>query len=88
MNDVPIQIRNPDVVRAIRQLAAEKRLPITEVVGEVVSAELSRMERERQTRVQRRIAAINAAVEQFNALPVLGPPLTDDDLYDEDGLPK
>ena len=88
MNDVPIQIRNPDVVRAIRQLAAEKRLPITEVVGEAVNAELSRITAGREAEVQRRLAAVRAIVERFNALPVVGPLLTDDDLYDEDGLPK
>lgn len=88
MNDVPIQIRNPDVVRAIRQLAAERRQPITEVIGEVVNAELSRIKAGRGAEVQRRLAAIQDAVERFNALPVIGPLLTDDDLYDEDGLPK
>jgi hypothetical protein len=88
MNDVPIQIRNPDVIRAIRQLAAEKRLPITEVVGEAVNAELSRIGTSRKAEVQRRLAAIADAVERFNALPVVGPMLTDEDLYDEDGLPK
>jgi hypothetical protein len=88
MSDVPIQIRNPEIVRAIRQLAAEKRLPITDVVGEVVRAELSRIEAVRGAEVQRRLSKIRDAVERFNALPVVGPLLTDDDLYDEDGLPK
>jgi hypothetical protein len=88
MNDVPIQIRNPDVVRAIRQLAAEKGQPITDVIGQVVNAELSRIEAGREVEVQRRLAAVRDIVERFNALPVVGPLLTDDDLYDEDGLPK
>jgi hypothetical protein len=88
MNDVPIQIRNPDVIRAIRQLAAEKRQPITEVIGEVVNAELSRIEASREAEVQRRLAAARRIVAEFNALPVIGPLLTDDDLYDEDGFPK
>jgi len=38
--------------------------------------------------VQRRLAAVRDIVERFNALPVVGPLLTDADIYDEDGLPK
>jgi len=88
MNDVPIQIRNPDVIRAIRQLAAKKRQPITEVIGEAVNAELSRIETGREAEIQRRVAAVRDIARRFNELPVVGPILTDDDLYDEDGLPK
>jgi hypothetical protein len=88
MNDVPIQIRNPDVIRAIRQLAAKKRQPITEVIGDAVNAELSRIETGREAEIQRRVAAVRDIARRFNKLPVVGPMLTDDDLYDEDGLPK
>jgi len=88
MNDVPIQIRNPEVIRAIRELAARKGQPITEVVGDAVHAELHRLQGDRQAVTDRRMAAIRDAVERFNALPVVGPLLTDDDLYDEDGFPK
>ena len=56
MNDVPIQIRNPEVIRAIRELAARKRLPITEVVGEAVSAELGRLDCLKEAEVSRRLA--------------------------------
>jgi hypothetical protein len=88
MNDVPIQIRNPEVIRAIRQLAARMGRPITDAVGEAVNAELSRLQRDQEVGIQQRLAAIRDAVERFNALPVVGSLLTDDDLYDEDGLPK
>jgi hypothetical protein len=88
MNDAPIQIRNPEVTKAIRALAQKRGLPITEAVAEAVKAELKRLEGLREAEVQRRLAAIHEAVERFNALPIVGPLLTDDDLYDEDGLPK
>ena len=35
-----------------------------------------------------RLAAIREIVRQIRAFPVVGPTLTDDDLNDEDGLPK
>jgi hypothetical protein len=88
MNDAPIQIRNPEVVRALRRLAAKKGKPITDTVGELVGAELSRIDRVDDAEVQRRLKAARRIVAEFNALPVVGPLLTDDDLYDEDGLPK
>jgi hypothetical protein len=88
MNDAPIQIRNPDVVRAIRRLAEETGRPITEAVGAAVQAELRRLEAIDEAEVQRRLQAVRDIVDRFNALPVVGPPLTDEDLYDEDGLPK
>ena len=88
MNDAPIQIRNPEVTRAIRALAEKKGQPITDVVAEAVNAELERLEDVRKTEAQRRLALIEDAVTRFNALPVVGPLLADDDLYDEDGFPK
>ena len=87
MNDAPIQIRNPDVTRAIRELAEKKGQPITEAVAEAVNAELVRPGGEREAVVKRKLAAVREIVERLNALPVVGPLLTDDDLYDEDGLP-
>jgi hypothetical protein len=88
MNDAPIQIRNPEVTRAIRELAEKKGQPITEVVADAVQAELARLGDAQEAEVQRRIAKAEAIVARFRALPKLGPPLIDDDLYDEDGLPK
>ncbi len=88
MTDAPIQIRKPEVTRAIRALAEKKGQPITDVVAEAVNTELQRLEAAGEAEVQRRLALIEDAVARFNALPVLGPLLTDDDLYDEDGFPK
>jgi hypothetical protein len=88
MNDAPIQIRNPDVTRAIRALAEQKGQPITDVVAEAVNTELQRLEAGREAEVRRRLALIEDAVARFNALPAVGPLLTDDDLYDEDGFPR
>jgi hypothetical protein len=88
MNDVPIQIRNPEVVRAIRALATESGQPITQAVAGAVAAELQRRRSARDEDQARRLAAIRQIVKQFQKLPIVGPGLTDEDLYDEDGLPR
>jgi hypothetical protein len=88
MNDAPIQIRNPEVTRAIRALAEKKGQPITDVVAEAVNAELTRLACDRETETERRIARAEEIVARFNALPKVGPLLTDEDLYDEDGFPR
>lgn len=88
MNDAPIQIRNPEVVRAIRALARKTGQPITEAVGVAVNAELRRQKVKRDAEFERRLKAIHEAAEKFRGLPIVGPLLTDDDLYDEDGMPK
>jgi hypothetical protein len=74
----PIQIRNDDVVRDIRLLAELTGKSITEVVADSVRARLAEAQANKRGEIQRRVAA----------LPNVGPLLTDDDLYDEHGLPK
>jgi len=88
MNDTPIQIRNPEVVRAIRALAQKTGQPITEAVGVAVEAELKRRDVVSDEERARRLRAMREAVKRFHQLPIVGPLLTDDDLYDEDGLPR
>ena len=88
MSDAPIQIRNPNVVRAIRRLAEKTGLPITDAVGEAVEAELRRRDEVDDVGYRRRRAAIREIVEELRKLPRTGPPLSDDDLYDADGLPR
>ena len=88
MNDAPIQIRNPEVIRVLREVAARRGQPITQAVGELARAELERIEAKREGVIQRRRAAIREVVEKLHRLPVVGPRLTDADFYDEDGFPK
>jgi len=88
MKDAPIQIRKPEVVRAIRELAEGSGQPITEAVANAVREALQRRAAADEAEYQQRLAAIRDAVKRFNELPIVGPLLTDDDLYDEDGLPR
>ncbi|HZL00349.1 MAG TPA: type II toxin-antitoxin system VapB family antitoxin [Caulobacteraceae bacterium] len=88
MNDAPIQIRNPEVVRAIRALAQKTGRPITETVATAVDAELKRRDVLGDEERKRKLRAMRDIVARIQQLPIIGPDLTDDDLYDEDGLPK
>jgi len=88
MNDTPIQIRNPEVVRAIRALADQTHVPITEAVGTAVREALKRQGFVRDAAFEERLAAIKDISRRIRELPVVGPIMTDDDIYDEDGLPK
>lgn len=83
----PIQIRNEDVVRDIRELAALKNEAITEAVATAVRTELMKLRRA-STPAAERERKIDEIMARVRALPPTGQTLTDDDLYDEDGLPR
>ena len=82
----PIQIRNEDVVRDIREAVALTQQSITEVVADGVRMVLDQARRRATKEIRER--EIDRILAEVRALPQLGPPLTDDDLYDQDGLPK
>ena len=86
MTDAPVQIRNEDVVRDIRELAALTGKPITEAVATAVRSELKRARGRGD--LDRRRRAIDDAVRRFREAPVTGAMLSDDDLYDQHGLPR
>jgi hypothetical protein len=88
MNDAPIQIRNPEVVRALREVAAQRNQPLTQAIGEIARAELERLKADKDARYHQRVESIRRRVAELHELPILGPPLTDDELYDEEGLPR
>ncbi|WP_295706824.1 type II toxin-antitoxin system VapB family antitoxin [uncultured Brevundimonas sp.] len=86
--NAPVQIRKPDVAERLRNMALREGLSITELVDQMAREREARPDEARRAEIERKIAAVNEIVREFNALPVLGPLLTDDDIYDEDGLPK
>ena len=86
--NAPVQIRKPDVAERLRNMALREGVSITELVDQMAREREARPDEARRAEIERKIAAVNEIVREFNALPVLGPLLTDDDIYDEDGLPK
>ena len=81
----PVQIKNHEVVRDIRELAALTRQPITEAVASAVRSELQRARR--LSEIEQRRRAVREIVDRLHARPRIGPALADEDLYDDDGLP-
>ncbi len=88
MTDAPIQIRNPETVRVIRRFADLLGKPITEAVKIATEEALTRRAQADQGGYERRLAALEEISRRAAALPIVGPKLMDEDLYDEEGLPK
>lgn len=86
--NAPVQIRKPNVVERLRELARLEGKSITDLVDEMVRERDERLVARREAEIEAKLAAVEEIVAHFNSLPVVGPLLTDDDLYDEDGLPK
>ncbi|MEO8656975.1 MAG: type II toxin-antitoxin system VapB family antitoxin [Bryobacteraceae bacterium] len=84
----PIQIKRSDVAEDARELAALTGLSLTEAIAKAVRVQLA-IERVKanKTRSKRRSEAERTLAE-LRSLPIVGPHLTDDDLYGPDGLPK
>lgn len=86
--NAPVQIRKTDTVERLRRLAAMEGKSITTLVDEMVRERDERLAAQRADDIAIRRRAVEDIVAHFNSLPVVGPLLTDDDFYDEDGLPK
>jgi hypothetical protein len=86
--NAPVQIRKSDTVERLRRLAALEGKSITDLVDEMVRERDRQYEEHRQADIAVRRKAVEEIVAHFNSLPIVGPLLTDNDFYDEDGLPK
>ena len=86
--NAPVQIRKAETVERLRRLAEIEGKTITELVDEMVRERDERLTAAREADIARRRRAVEEIVREFNNLPVTGPLLTDDDIYDEDGLPR
>lgn len=84
----PIQIKRSEVAADARELAALTGLSLTEAIAKAVRAQMA-IERVKanKARSKRRSEAERTLVE-LRSLPIVGPYLTDDDLYGPHGLPK
>jgi hypothetical protein len=84
----PIQIRNKDVVDDIRLLAVLSGQPITRVVADAVRARLAEVQLKKRGEIGDKLRKIRSIQKRIRKLPVVGRPLTDADIYDENGLPR
>lgn len=88
MTDALIQIRNPEVVRDIRALAERMGLPLTDAVADAVRRRLAEENAKAPPSPGDRKRRVRELVTAFRSLPKVGPALTDNDLYDENGFPR
>lgn len=86
--NAPVQIRKAATVERLRRLAALEGKTITELVDELARERDERLAATREADIERRLGQVRETVRRFQALPIVGPLLTDDDFYDKDGLPK
>ena len=86
--NAPVQIRKPEVAERLRELARLEGKSITDLVEDMVRERDERLIARREAEIEAKLAAVEEIVAHFNSLPIIGPLLTDDDIYDEDGLPK
>ena len=84
----PIQIKRPDVVQDVRALADLTGVSITDAIAEAVRSQLALARTNADARLRKRRREAEKGLAEIRKLPVVGPPLTDSDLYDEDGFPK
>lgn len=84
----PIQIKRPDVTAEVRTLAALTGLSITDAIGQAVKAQLAIELVRASAKLSKRRREAEKALAELRRLPVVGPDLSDRDLYDADGLPK
>lgn len=86
--NAPVQIRKAETVERLRRLAALEGKSITELVDEMVRERDQRLVADRQADIEARRRGVEEAVRRFQSLPIVGPLLSDDDFYDENGLPR
>ncbi len=83
IRDVPtLNIKDPEVYELASELARRRGTSMTGAVRMALAEALQRSERT----PEEKIARMKAIAAEINAID--GPWLTDDDLYDERGLPK
>lgn len=88
MADTTILIKDPDVVRDIQRLAEQRGKLATDAVADAVRAQLAGASTRTEAEIADRQAKVAAILAEIDALPHDGIPLTDEDLYGEDGLPR
>ena len=86
--NAPIQIRRPDVAADVRTLSDLMGVSMTDAIANAVRAQLAIERVKADSKLLRRKRAAEKTLAELRRLPAVGPAITDEDLYDENGLPK
>ncbi len=84
----PIQIRREDVANDIRALAELMKVSITDAVAEAVRVKLESQKAKLAAERAAQWEEADRLLQEIRRMPRVASPWTDEDLYDEDGLPK
>jgi len=84
----PIQITRPDVTADVRALAALTGKSLTDTIATAVRAQLAIEKVRSDSALSERKRALDAALAEIRSLPVVGPVIADQDLYDAEGMPR
>ena len=84
----PIQIKRQDVTDDIRALADLTGVSITDAIQTAVRSQLAIERVKSNSKLSKRRLQSEKMLAELRRLPVVGPVLTDADLYDAEGLPK
>ena len=84
-----LSIKNEDVERMIRDLAARRGVSMTEALRQILMEDEARAAAAREAEIAERKAAIMAIAREIAAMPVISD-MTDDEFlgYDENGIPS
>ncbi len=83
-----IQVKRADVVADVRALSAIMGVSLTDAIHEAVKQRLVAEQAAALDDRKARHLRARKTLEEIWKLPRIGEPLTDDDLYDEEGMPK
>ncbi|MEO5923719.1 MAG: type II toxin-antitoxin system VapB family antitoxin [Bryobacteraceae bacterium] len=83
-----IQIRRPEVAAAIRELASLRDVSLTDAIADAVHAQLVTERLNREQKQGEKHEAMQKFLAYVKTIPHIGAPETDDDYYDEEGMPK
>lgn len=84
----PIQIKRPEVAADIRVLAELTGRSITDAIAVAVRGQLAIERVKADRKLLKRKKEAERGLAEIWKLPVVGPGITDSDLYDSNGLPK
>ncbi len=83
-----IQIKRSEVTEEVRALAELTGVSITDAIGMAVKRQLEIERAKADLKLAKRRKEVNKLLGEIRRLPVVGPRITDEDLYDENGLSK
>ncbi len=83
-----LSIKNDEVEERVRRLAEMTGKGVTEAIDDAVQRRLSALQSERDKELARLTAALDDLWQKYGPLPPLDHKAIDEEMYDENGLPR